>query len=339
VAIAVQTGGGLAAAYAYLDYTVHRGTLPLGAVAVLLSPSWEYALVFMPLVILLFPNGRVPRGWRWPMRGYLTLAFILVVATFQLAIADLRLAHPVDASGNLVGMNHPVGAHAWFAVVQPIALVAFVALVLAAAGYQIWSFYRADGERRQQLKWLSFGITVAIVCFIVNAATGGGSGVIGSLTFSLGLAAVPVGMGIAILKYRLYEIDRLISRTLAYAIVTALLGGTFVGSVVLLTNVLPFSSTVGVAASTLAAAALFNPLRVQVQRRVDHRFNRARYDADTTVAAFAARLRDAVDLDAVQLELIETVRRAVEPQHATVWIRSARQEATGYHSTRLQTPG
>ncbi len=123
-------------------------------------------------------------------------------------------------------------------------------------------------------------------------------------------------------KYRLYEIDRLISRTLSYAILTALLVGTFVGLVVLTTDALPFSSTVGVAASTLAAFALFNPLRRRVQRAVDRRFNRARYDAERTVAAFAARLRDAVDLDAVQAELLATVRHAVEPSHATVWLRS-----------------
>ncbi len=136
-----------------------------------------------------------------------------------------------------------------------------------------------------------------------------------------GLAALPIAIGVGILKYRLYEIDRIISRTVSYSIVTALLAGTFVGLVVLTTDVLPFSSSVGVAASTLAAAALFNPLRLRVQRAVDRRFNRARYDAEATVAAFAQRLRDAVDLDTVSADLLATVKRAVEPAHATVWIR------------------
>ncbi len=135
--------------------------------------------------------------------------------------------------------------------------------------------------------------------------------------------ALPVAMGVGILKYRLYEIDRLISRTLSYLIITGLLAGVFVGIVVLTTDVLPFSSPVGVAASTLAAAALFNPLRLRVQRLVDRRFNRARYDAEAIVAAFTLRLRDAVDLETVRSELLQAVDRAVEPAHASVWIRPA----------------
>ena len=128
-------------------------------------------------------------------------------------------------------------------------------------------------------------------------------------------------MGVGILKYRLYEIDRLISRTISYAILTGLLVAVFLGIVGLTTRVLAFSSPVGVAASTLAAAALFNPLRLRVQRLVDRRFNRARYDADAIVAAFTLRLRDAVDLDTVRHELLAAVDGAVNPAHASVWIR------------------
>jgi len=128
-------------------------------------------------------------------------------------------------------------------------------------------------------------------------------------------------MGVAILKLRLYEIDRLLSRTVAYTLVTGPLHGVYVGIVTLATRVLAFSSPVGVAASTLAADALFNPLRRRVQRFVDHRFNRARYDAEATVATFVARLRDSVDVETVRDELLEVVNQAVEPVHATVWIR------------------
>jgi hypothetical protein len=127
---------------------------------------------------------------------------------------------------------------------------------------------------------------------------------------------------VGILKYRLYDIDRLISRTISYALLTGLLAAVFVGIVVLATDVLPFSSPVGVAASTLAAAGLFNPLRKRVQHAVDRRFNRARYDAEATVAAFTMRLRDAVDLDTVRSELLHAVDRAVEPAHASVWLRA-----------------
>jgi hypothetical protein len=128
---------------------------------------------------------------------------------------------------------------------------------------------------------------------------------------------------VGILKYRLYEIDRIISRTLAYAIVTGVLVGVYTGLVLLATQALGSRSSVAVAVSTLAAAALFNPLRRRVQRAVDRRFNRARYDADQTVTAFAARLKDAVDLDSVRDDLAATVGKALEPAHMSVWIRAA----------------
>jgi hypothetical protein len=131
-------------------------------------------------------------------------------------------------------------------------------------------------------------------------------------------------MAVAILKYRLYDIDRIISRTLAYAIVTGLLIGVYVGLVTLTTRVLPFTSAVGVAMSTLAAAAIFNPVRRRVQHAVDRRFNRARYDADQTVAVFAARLKDAVDLDSVRDDLAEVVDQALKPAHVSVWISQQR---------------
>ena len=122
------------------------------------------------------------------------------------------------------------------------------------------------------------------------------------------------------MRYRLYEIDRIISRTLAYALVTGLLVGVYAGLVLLATRVLSVHTPVAVAASTLAAAALFNPLRRRVQQLVDRRFNRARYDADQTIAAFAARLKDTVDLDSVRDDLASVVDRALEPAHVSVWI-------------------
>ena len=136
---------------------------------------------------------------------------------------------------------------------------------------------------------------------------------------AIGIAALPVSVGVAILKYRLYDIDRIISRTLAYAIVTGLLVGVYAGLVLLTTEVFRIHTPVAVAASTLAAAALFNPLRRRVQRAVNRRFNRARYDADQTVAAFATRLKDAVDLDSVRGDLAGVVAQALEPAHVSVW--------------------
>ena len=145
---------------------------------------------------------------------------------------------------------------------------------------QVLSWRRAGGERRQQLKWLASGAAIALFSVLL-------ADLLGSSVFTVGLAALPVGIGVGILKYRLYDIDRIISRTLAYAIVTGLLVGVYAGLVLLTTQVFRVHTPVAVAASTLAAAALFNPLRLRVQRAVDRRFNRARYDADQTVAAFA----------------------------------------------------
>jgi hypothetical protein len=157
---------------------------------------------------------------------------------------------------------------------------------------------------------------------VVAASLGFSSTSVVGEILGIGLAALPVGIGVGILKYRLYEIDRIISRTLAYAIVTGLLVGIYAGLVLLATQVLQFHSSVAVAISTLTAAALFNPLRRRVQHAVDHRFNRARYDADQTVTAFAARLKDAVDLDSVRADLAAVVENALEPAHVSVWIRA-----------------
>jgi hypothetical protein len=140
---------------------------------------------------------------------------------------------------------------------------------------------------------------------------------------ALGFAALPLGIGIGILKYRLYDIDRIISRTLAYAIVTGLLVGLYAGLVLLATEVLAVTSPVAVAVATLAAAALFNPLRRRVQRAVDRRFNRARYDAQRTVASFAVRLQDATDPDGARADLLDVVYRSLEPAHASLWLKEA----------------
>jgi hypothetical protein len=171
-------------------------------------------------------------------------------------------------------------------------------------------------------RWLG-GSAIFIVAGVVTVWVNNPAGWWKVLSFvaAVGMFALPASIGFGILKFRLYDIDRIISRTLAYAIVTGLLVGVYVGLVLLATRVLPFATPVAVAASTLAAAALFNPLRRRVQYMVDRRFNRARYDADKTVAAFAARLKDAVDLDTVRAGLTGAVQQALEPVHVSVWLR------------------
>ena len=194
-------------------------------------------------------------------------------------------------------------------------------MVLSFVAHQVLSWRCATGQRRQQLKWLATGAAVTLV--VIAASLGFSSTSIVGEILGIGLAALPVGMGVGILKYRLYEIDRIISRTLAYAIVTGVLVGVYAGLVLLSTQVLGFHSSVAVAVSTLTAVGLFNPLRRRVQQAVDRWFNRARYDADQTVTAFAARLKDAVDLDSVRDDLAATVEKALEPAHMSVWIRAA----------------
>jgi hypothetical protein len=178
------------------------------------------------------------------------------------------------------------------------------------------SWRRSAGERRQQLKWLAAGAAVCGVFGIWAITTDSAIWQV----LILGFAALPLGIGMGILKYRLYDIDWIISRTLAYAIVTGLLVGVYAGLVLLATQVLRVHGTVAVAAATLAAVALFSPARRRVQHAVDRRFNRARYDAGQTVMAFAAQLKDAVDLDTVRGELAQVVSRALEPAHLSVWI-------------------
>jgi hypothetical protein len=317
---------GDASSLSVLDYRVHAGRLPGGRLAVFLQPTWAPAIVLMGLSVLLFPEGRLPsRRWRWLLWPLLAVGGLWLVGAFGIAgsaIVDNRIR--VTAGGDLYAIDHPAGAWAWWGVVEGVffSLLALVWLVWLSR--QFVTFRHSVGERRLQLKWLMMGVSVFVIsgiATVANNATGGAWRVVGDVT-SAGLFALPITIGFGILKYRLYEIDRIVSRTISYAILTGLLVGVFVGIVVVATRVLPFSSPVAVAASTLAAAALFNPLRKRVQHLVDRRFNRARYDAEAIVTAFTLRLRDAVDLDTVRVELLLAVDGAVEPSHASLWIRS-----------------
>ena len=313
VFILLITVGMDAGYYAVLAYTLGHHGLPLAQVAVVLEPLWGPGVALFPLVILLFPDGRLmSRRWRWVLWAYAGLCACVLTAIFGQTIAavadhDVRL----DSFGDVQSTSHPPG---WAVVF----LVPIVVIWLSFVARQVLSWRRSTGERRQQLKWLACGAAITLVSFAVSQALP--TSAVGQL-FGIGVVALPVSIGVGILKYRLYEIDRIISRTLAYAVVTGLLVGVYAGLVLLATQVLSLSSPVAVAASTLAAAALFSPLRRRVQRAVDRRFNRARYDADKIVAAFAAQLKDVVDLDAVRDDLAAVVQNALEPAHVLVWIR------------------
>jgi hypothetical protein len=239
-----------------------------------------------------------------------------VVLTVR-ALADHRTQ--VDSGGNLLLLSGHDPAAGWWNVLQDLFFPLLIACWLASIAGQALSFRRSSGERRQQLKWLLAGSAATLVALGLAALLRSVpwlSDVIGVI----GFLAVPVSIGVAVLRYRLFDIDRIVSRTLAYAIVTGLLVGVYAGLVLLTTEVFGFHTPVAVAASTLAAAALFTPVRRRVQRLVDRRFNRARYDAETTVAAFADRLKDAVNLDAARDDLAKTVHQALEPAHLSVWV-------------------
>jgi hypothetical protein len=307
--------------YTVADYGLRHGDLPLGGLALLAQPGWAPGIVLLGVLVLLFPDGRLPSShWRWLVATYAAVAAVWMAGTVVLtvrALADHRTQ--VDSGGNLLLLSGHDPAAGWWNVLQDMFFPLLIACWLASIAGQALSFRRSSGERRQQLKWLLAGSAATLVALGLAALLRSVpwlSDVIGVI----GFLALPVSIGVAVLRYRLFDIDRIVSRTLAYAIVTGLLVGVYAGLVLLTTEVFGFHTPVAVAASTLAAAALFTPVRRRVQRLVDRRFNRARYDAETTVAAFADRLKDAVNLDAARDDLAKTVHQALEPAHLSVWV-------------------
>jgi hypothetical protein len=312
--------------YMVADYRLRHGGLPLGWGAVLAQPAWAPSIVLAGLAVLLFPDGRPPSPrWRWVLWLYLAAAAlylvgVLIASAGAIAGHDIR----VDASGNLLVLSHPAGSSAWWGAVEAVFFPVLALGWLGSLAGQVASYRRSSGVRRLQLKWLLAGSVSAAIGTPLTVFLSGMRGLpalVGGIAGAVALLAIPVCMGVAILRYRLFDINRVISRTLAYAIVTGLLVGVYAGIVLLATRVVSVKEPVAVAGSTLAVAALFNPLRRRVQRAVDRRFNRARYDADNIVAAFAARLQDPAGPDSVQEALASTVQNALEPAYLSVWLK------------------
>jgi putative flippase GtrA len=298
--------------------------LPFGLAAGLVAYSWPAPIAALAVAVLLFPDGRLPSPrWRWALRAVIA-AVACVLGSNYAAVIGADAGHHIrfDSTGGIAAVDSPAG---WLAIVNSVGTAVIVGCLLSFVAAQVLTWRRADGDRRQQLKWLLSGAVTFLVSGIVGLPVGTLDATPSSFVHGavnavsiLGFVALPLGMGVAILKYRLYDIDRIISRTLAYAIVTGLLVGLYAGLVLLATRVLTFHTPVAVAAATLAAAALFSPLRRRVQQVVDRRFNRARYDADRTLAAFVARLHDVTDPDVVRSDLIATVQHALEPAHLSL---------------------
>lgn len=284
--------------------------------------QWLFFAEFLLLagfVPLIFPTGR-PLTPRW--RPALVL---MAIATLAMSANGALTAGPMDG---LAGRDNPAGlipAHLAGLLVVPVVALFFGVVLLAVASL-IVRFRRATGVERQQLKWLVYAVALVVLCVFTNSIaflTGQASDLAAAASI-LSLAVIPLAIGVAILRYRLYEIDVLINRTLVYGATTAGIAAAFFAGIVVLQALLrPLTSgsELAVAASTLASVALFQPLRRRIQSAVDRRFYRSKYDAERTLDAFAARLRDEIELGTLEAELLEAVRETVRPAHASVWIR------------------
>jgi hypothetical protein len=314
-------------AYASYALVAELGSLPAPrTVVTVLGQGWGAAIIIVPFLFLLFPNGHLPSP-RWRLVAWVTLLAgvpLLILAPF---VSDEGGMAPVD---NPLVM-HGTAAAAISALIDPGITVIFAAIVISVASL-VFRYLRAAGIQRQQIKW--FAYVAALNGFLVSIDTLGLTNLL--LSYPLGdavwnvlsgvaFASLYAAVGIAIMRHRLYDIDVLINRTLVYGSLTVLLAATYIGGVVSLQYVLRAltgqGSTLAVVASTLAIAALFNPLRGRVQSLVDRRFYRSKYNAAKTLEAFNVRLREETDLDALSNEVVRVARRTMQPAHASLWLR------------------
>jgi hypothetical protein len=296
--------------YADYAYFTAPGAVPFGSLVSWLS-SFAFApgAAMFPLILLLFPTGRLPsRAWRW----------------VPAAVAQASAAWPIRGAELAGGETDVEAASRWAQLGLGLLGICLLSS-LVALGLR---FKRARGDERQQLKWVGFaGAFTLFANVTASPATpldiGGPLGEMLSIFAFLALPSIPAAIGIAILKYRLYDIDVIINRTLVYAALTAVLVIAYAGGVLLFRTILdPVTgdNDIAIAASTLAVAALFGPARRRIQSFIDRRFYRSRYDAQQTLEGFAQRLRDEVDLDSLAGEVLAVIGNTVQPAHAGLWL-------------------
>jgi hypothetical protein len=310
------------AANTYANESLERyaGSLP-GTVAV----AWLSSVGIIPIlcvtaifVPLLFPDGHLPSpAWRG-VAGFAGLAVGL--ATFINAIAPGTMSNGVAIQNPtaIPGLG-PLPLVVWIAVVVSLA----VSFVLAVASV-VWRYRRGTSVERQQTRWFAGGVVLTLVAVVLGFSGIGPLADAGWLLVLAGLAIMPIAIGVAILRYRLYDLDRLVSRTISYGLLTGMLLLAYAGLILVLQGPLGAvtgGGTLAIALSTLVVAALFQPIRGRLQRIVDRRFDRARYDAERTTTEFAERLRDEVDLVTLSNELGSTISRAVAPSMVGLWLR------------------
>ena len=317
----------LCAEYAIYALLTQPDSLPGGrAAAWVASWPWMPANALLVFVGLLFPEGRLP-SQRWLLFAWLNVA-VAVVGTVAVAF----LAGPIPA---LDPIENPLGLEGVQTLLGPVATISgalergILGIIVVASLFL--RLRRARGEERQQIKWFAYAASVvvvgAILTYVVSETTGARwVGQVGLALLALGFVGIPIAIGVAILKYRLYEIDLLINRTLVYGSLTASLALVYVSTVVVLQGLLGAltgqESQLAVVASTLAVAALFTPLRQRIQSFIDRRFYRSNYDARKTLEAFSAKLKEETDLSALSDDLVGVVRETMQPAHVSLWLRS-----------------
>jgi hypothetical protein len=322
-----QALSGAAEGYARYGLLARPGTLPgTEQLATLASATFIPGLSLIAFILLLTPTGSLPSPrWRW---------FARVAATLPLAfLAAWLLAVPqLDPESPLASVRNPFAIPGLAGAGMAVAGVASPAIALSmavAAASLVRRFRRGRGSERQQLRWLAVAAALAPpVVLGTAAAIATGNLVLGGWIIGLYLALLPLAIAAAIARYRLYDLDRIISRTLAYGLLTLLLGGGYAAVVLVLGQLPGRDSSLVVAAATLAVAALFQPLRRRVQDLVDRRFNRRRYDAARTITAFSTRLRDEVDLATLTAEVLALVDQTMQPTQTSLWLRSQEPPAT-----------
>jgi hypothetical protein len=314
----VMATSGMAAGYVPYALVVRPGALPAaGLLARLYTPLVDMAIAVLGFVLLLTPTGSPPsprwRRFAWSTGG--AMAVLLAAST----VAPGSLDPGVLVVGGPIG-SRPFGGA--LRIANQLALLVAILAILGGAGSLVTRFRHARGVERQQLRWVALaaaltGAAMLATGVLVAAGEPGPAGWVSVI----GTVFLPLATGAAILRYRLYDLDRIISRTVAYGLLTVLLGLGYALVVLGLGRLLPQGSSLGVAAATLAVAGLFRPARRRIQRLVDRRFNRRRHDAARIIEGFGARLRDQVDLDSLTGELLGVVDQTMAPTRAWLWLR------------------
>jgi hypothetical protein len=310
------------AEYAIYALLVKPGSLPAGEAA-----AWVCSWLFVPqlglaaLLVLLFPIGRLPSArWRW-------FAWFSVLSTLLATVMAALSPGKIDIG--LGPIDNPLGVEGLPNVYKPVEGL-LLSLILVAGGAQVVRLRRARGVERQQIKWFAYAIVVTasgafIKDIIPVALAAPWLQWVGYVPLVVGAVSIPIAMGVAILRYRLYEIDIIINRTLVYGSLTATLVALYFGGIVVLQRMFVLltgeQSTLAVVASTLVIAALFTPMRRRIQSFIDRRFYRSKYDARKTLEAFSTKLRNETDLETLNNDLVGVVWETMQPAHVSLWLR------------------